>query len=86
VNPPIDVESATWSAGGRLDWWVKERRRGWSGTGEYVVLMDVNGGSELLIFARSDRTDAVARCHFRRKHALREPDGTNRDRPIGRPP
>jgi hypothetical protein len=25
VNPPIEVESATWSAGGTLDWWVKER-------------------------------------------------------------
>jgi len=26
VNPPIEVESATWSAGGQLDWWVKEHR------------------------------------------------------------
>jgi hypothetical protein len=26
VDPPIEVESATWSAGGTLDWWVKERR------------------------------------------------------------
>jgi hypothetical protein len=26
VNPPIQVESATWSAGGQLDWWVKERQ------------------------------------------------------------
>jgi hypothetical protein len=25
VDPPIEVESATWSAGGTLDWWVKER-------------------------------------------------------------
>jgi hypothetical protein len=25
VNPPIEVESATWSAGGTLDWWVKDR-------------------------------------------------------------
>jgi hypothetical protein len=30
VNPPIEVESATWLAGGRLDWWVKERGR-WMG-------------------------------------------------------
>jgi hypothetical protein len=29
VNPPIRVESATWSAGGQLDWWVKERREWW---------------------------------------------------------
>jgi hypothetical protein len=30
VNPPIEVESATWSAGGTLDWWVKERQQ-WLG-------------------------------------------------------
>ena len=30
VNPPIEVESATWSSGGTLDWWVKERRE-WCG-------------------------------------------------------
>jgi hypothetical protein len=29
VNPPIQVESATWSPGGQLDWWVKERREWW---------------------------------------------------------
>lgn len=23
VNPPTEVESATWSAGGTLDWWVE---------------------------------------------------------------
>ena len=26
VNPPIEAESATWSAAGTLDWWVKERQ------------------------------------------------------------
>jgi hypothetical protein len=26
VDPPIQVETATWSPGGQLDWWVKERR------------------------------------------------------------
>jgi hypothetical protein len=30
VNPPIEVEVATWSAGGQLDWWVKERGK-WLG-------------------------------------------------------
>jgi hypothetical protein len=30
VNPPIQVESATWSAAGTLDWWVKERQE-WLG-------------------------------------------------------
>jgi hypothetical protein len=29
VDPPIQVEMATWSAGGQLDWWVKERREWW---------------------------------------------------------
>jgi hypothetical protein len=27
---PIEVESATWTAGGTLDWWVKERQQ-WLG-------------------------------------------------------
>jgi hypothetical protein len=29
VDPPIEVESATWSPGGTLDWWVKERQEWW---------------------------------------------------------
>jgi hypothetical protein len=29
VDPPISVEAATWSAGGTLEWWVKERREWW---------------------------------------------------------
>jgi hypothetical protein len=28
VDRPIEVETATWSAGGTLDWWVKERASG----------------------------------------------------------
>jgi hypothetical protein len=27
VDPPIEVEAATWSAVGTLDWWVKERQQ-----------------------------------------------------------
>jgi hypothetical protein len=30
VNPPIQVDSATWSPGGTLDWWVKDRGK-WMG-------------------------------------------------------
>ncbi|HEY9470744.1 MAG TPA: hypothetical protein VIQ76_14135 [Propionibacteriaceae bacterium] len=30
VDPPIQVEAATWSPGGRLDWWVKEHQQ-WLG-------------------------------------------------------
>jgi hypothetical protein len=29
VDPPIEVETATWVPGGQLDWWVKERREWW---------------------------------------------------------
>jgi hypothetical protein len=27
VDPPLQAEMATWSPGGRLDWWVKERQQ-----------------------------------------------------------
>jgi hypothetical protein len=47
VEPPIAVETATWSAGGALDWWVKERRE-WFGRGRGKT--NVSVGSELLIF------------------------------------
>jgi len=30
VNPPIQVDVATWSDVGMLDWWVKERQQ-WLG-------------------------------------------------------
>jgi hypothetical protein len=30
VDPPIQVDAAAWSAGGTLDWWVKERQQ-WMG-------------------------------------------------------
>jgi hypothetical protein len=30
VDPPIEVETATWSPGGQLDWWVKDRQE-WLG-------------------------------------------------------
>jgi hypothetical protein len=29
VDPPIEVDAATWSPGGQLDWWVKERQEWW---------------------------------------------------------
>ena len=52
VNLPIQVESATWSAGGQLDWWVKERRGWW---GECAVQMAVNGVSQPLIYVEPRR-------------------------------
>jgi hypothetical protein len=30
VDPPVEVQAATWSAAGQLDWWVKERQQ-WLG-------------------------------------------------------
>jgi hypothetical protein len=29
VDPPMQVETATWSHAGQLDWWVKERQEWW---------------------------------------------------------
>jgi hypothetical protein len=29
VDPPIQVKTATWSPGGKLDWWVKDRQEWW---------------------------------------------------------
>jgi hypothetical protein len=29
VDPPIQVDMATWSTVGQLDWWVKERQEWW---------------------------------------------------------
>jgi hypothetical protein len=29
VNPPIEVESASWAVAGVLDYWVKERHEWW---------------------------------------------------------
>jgi hypothetical protein len=28
-DPPIQVEMATWSKAGQLDWWVKDRQEWW---------------------------------------------------------
>ena len=27
IDPPIEVDMATWSPNGGLDWWVKERQQ-----------------------------------------------------------
>jgi hypothetical protein len=29
VDPPMQVETATWSKAGQLDWWMKERQEWW---------------------------------------------------------
>jgi hypothetical protein len=47
VDPPIEMEAATWSKAGHLDWWVKN---GGNGGVACAVQTAVNGGLELLIF------------------------------------
>ena len=34
VDPPIQVETASWSPGWQLDWWVKDRQEWWPLTRE----------------------------------------------------
>jgi hypothetical protein len=47
VDPPIPVEAATWSDGGTLDWWVKDRMewfgrvRGPSGRQKWFKATDI---------------------------------------------
>jgi hypothetical protein len=51
VDPPIQVELATWSAGGQLDWWVKDRQEWWgrvcgaSGRQRWVKAVDIRPAS-----------------------------------------
>jgi hypothetical protein len=51
VDPPIEVEAATWSTGGQLDWWVRERRewfdrvRGSDGQQRWVRAVDLRPAS-----------------------------------------
>ena len=49
VKPPIEVSSATWSAAGHLDYWVKTDK---SGGAECAVQTDIRCGSKLLTFVR----------------------------------
>jgi len=52
VNPPIEMESAMWSASGTLDWWVKERGkwlgrvRGQDGRQKWVKASDLRPAKE----------------------------------------
>ena len=51
VDPPIQVEAATWSKAGQLDWWVKERQqwlgrvRGADGRQRWVKAVDLRPAS-----------------------------------------
>jgi hypothetical protein len=45
VNPPIEVESATRSTGGTIDWWVKERQEWWDRVAVKTVVNDAIRGN-----------------------------------------
>ena len=47
VDPPVQVQTATWSRAGQLDWFVRDRQEWWAG---YAVQTAGNGGSNPLIF------------------------------------
>jgi hypothetical protein len=52
IDPPIEVESATWSAAGTRDWWVKERQqwlgrvRGLDGRQRWIKAVDLRQAKE----------------------------------------
>ena len=52
VDQPIEVEMATWSPGGQLDWWVKERQqwlgrvRGKDGRQRWIRAVDLRAAKE----------------------------------------
>ena len=56
VDPPIQVQTATWSKTGTLDWWVKERQQ-WMGRVRGVQTVG-SGGSKRLIYVRSRVSDS----------------------------
>jgi len=51
VDPPIPVETTTWSGAGQLDWWVKERLEWWGrvrgadGRQRWVRAVDLRPGN-----------------------------------------
>jgi hypothetical protein len=47
VDPPIEIQSATWSTGGQLEWWIKDRQvwygrvRGANGRQRWIRAVDL---------------------------------------------
>ena len=64
VDPPIQVEMATWSKGGQLDWSVKEHRPRGSGSVVFAVRTAGSGGSGLVTFdpERAARSSLKPKC------------------------
>jgi hypothetical protein len=60
VDLPVQVETATWSRAGQLDWWVKDRQNGGIA---YADRMAVNAGSELLTSSH-ERLTAITLLSF----------------------
>ena len=63
VDPPIQVETATWSNAGQLDWWVKERQ-GWCGRvrgadGRLSIFVPVTAHSHNLLGLHSLEAQSV---------------------------
>ena len=61
VEPPIPVESATWSAAGLLDYWVRERFEWWAlqaGPGVLASSPKTGRASERLGMREQDRLRA----------------------------
>jgi hypothetical protein len=81
VNPPVQVDVASWSKAGQLDYWVNDwvndrRGGGWAGS---EVITVANGGSKLLICVQRaakpaesiDDTYKIDR-HFKQVLAVRQ--------------
>jgi hypothetical protein len=61
VNPPIQIQTATWSKAGQLDWWVKDRREWWDrvrgadGRQRWIRAVDVNATEWSLVVVTDEQ-------------------------------
>jgi hypothetical protein len=52
VDPPAEVEMASWSPGGRLDYWVKERQQWWGRIRSAIIIPALQEFKALRRFSR----------------------------------
>jgi hypothetical protein len=64
VNPPLEVESATRSTGGTLDWWVRERQEWWDRVAVKTVVNDAIRGNDRVTRGTLRRTSAESQVHL----------------------